>query len=190
MGDDSFPSILPPFLSDTTKYAINQWGANVRPKVYDFPVQVHPATPLTVAVDMNARFQKAPAEQEQEHEHEQEPEPEDARSMPLTETSAARAMKLLDPIIPGQLMSKLFKGDPAPQKKAEPLKEAIFTGEENSETAIANSLTCETFEFNKKTYMTTFFGRFIEVNKKNIRTQTFSHYSLFRYFQWTNLTEA
>lgn len=170
MGDDSFPSILPPFLSDTTKYSINQWGTHIRPKVYDFPVQVHPITPMTVAVDMSARFQKEPADPPPEQERGQEPEPEGPESMPLAETSSARNMKLLDPIIPGQLMSKLYKGDPAPRKKLDSLKETICTGEENSEMASANSLTCETFEFNGKTYMVTFFGIFMEVNKKSIIT--------------------
>lgn len=158
MEDDSFPSILPPFLPDVTDYAINQWGTSIRPRVYDFPVQVHPMSQFTVAVDKKELILKEPAEQPPEL------DPNDKTFMTSSEASVVRNMNLIDPIIPGQLMTRLFRENTVKQKPRDPFNEKIYDSEENTVMSKSNSLTCETFEFDNKTYLVTFFDKFMEVN--------------------------
>lgn len=158
--DDGFPSILPPFLPDSTDYAINQWGACVRPRVYDFPIQVCPVSEFAVAVDESKRLLK--------EEPFSEMCAESKSFMPLVETYLVRRMKLVDPIIPGQLMSKLYRGKNASRKNEKLLGVAINPNESDLDTPPSNTMACESFEFEDKSYVVSFFGKFMGVRNTQL----------------------
>ena len=149
-GDDSFPSLFPPFLPELTDFAINQWGTYVRPRRYDFPMQMRAVSPFTVVAEgPRKKRQKVKVDKRLHY-------PRKGK------IKAARSIDLVDPIIPCQLIQSFFKRDKTPDK-IDPIKENIYDRDTNSEMSAANALTCETFEFCESSYLVTFFKKTLKV---------------------------